>query len=470
MATRLGLHVTAEELAIWQSRAASGPYKTAGDVSTNSPGDWTRIAANAATFKNGSHPYEQWAGQTVNSCVQPGNNLGIINNFTLGTNMRDAAFYYLVTGDTAYSDAVRTDLLAQAAVAGADFSNRSRWCQNSPFGPITDENPSFEITSFINKLLFAYDYTKGTFSAGQKTTMETWFSNAATYWAQQVDRWLVDAKFPGRDTDDYSSPTDSGIGVDPVPTHLSGFTTDGWTTSWSNRTMAHLRLAGLVGIMLNDSYLKAQAKRLVKEYIKYEVFSDNTIGEFYRWRNGTGAAKYDKPCLGWNYASLIVGSVMTLANAFARIGDLDLYQYSTSTGYNGTAGGPKTILGMATLWAQHVNHDVLRYGTDTSTNQTGREVDTVDGISGEIYADDCNLAIGNIYYQDTYLKSVYRRTVSGAPAYPASPTGSWVPWCGEWGIYPGVLFMWGNLEGTVNPYSLASLAPNAPSGLTVNWV
>src|SRR5580765_2202666 len=50
-ATRLGLHVTDQELAIWQTRATSGPYKTAGDVSTNSPGDWTRINGNANTFR-----------------------------------------------------------------------------------------------------------------------------------------------------------------------------------------------------------------------------------------------------------------------------------------------------------------------------------------------------------------------------------------------------------------------------------
>jgi hypothetical protein len=45
--TRLGLHVTTNELAIWQTRSVSGPYKTAGDVSTNSPGDWDHIKAQA---------------------------------------------------------------------------------------------------------------------------------------------------------------------------------------------------------------------------------------------------------------------------------------------------------------------------------------------------------------------------------------------------------------------------------------
>ena len=35
--TRLGLHVTQEELNIWKQRAQNGPYKSTGDVRTNSP-------------------------------------------------------------------------------------------------------------------------------------------------------------------------------------------------------------------------------------------------------------------------------------------------------------------------------------------------------------------------------------------------------------------------------------------------
>src|SRR6476661_861298 len=121
--TRLGLHVTSDELAIWQTRSVSGPYKTAGDVSSNSPGDWDRIAANALTFKNAAHPYQQWAGQTVNSCVQPfWAGQAPETNRDLARPMLDAAFYSLVKSDTAYSSPVRTDLLAQAAIAGTDFS------------------------------------------------------------------------------------------------------------------------------------------------------------------------------------------------------------------------------------------------------------------------------------------------------------------------------------------------------------
>jgi len=65
--TRLGLHVTSDELAIWQARATSGPYKSTGDAGhTYTPGDWDRIVTNKTSFM-GSSPYlasELWTGYT----------------------------------------------------------------------------------------------------------------------------------------------------------------------------------------------------------------------------------------------------------------------------------------------------------------------------------------------------------------------------------------------------------------------
>ena len=95
-ATRLGLFVTQEELNIWRQRAAKGPYKTKGDVSPNSPGDWTRIQKNATAFLSNPSS-DRWSGQTQDVCFvskpsRPSRHYGV--------NMRDAAFYYLITGDT----------------------------------------------------------------------------------------------------------------------------------------------------------------------------------------------------------------------------------------------------------------------------------------------------------------------------------------------------------------------------------
>src|SRR5262245_52652399 len=120
--TRLGLHVTQEELNIWKQRAASGPYKSVGDVSTNSPGDWTRILANADSMV--SSPETTWSGQTSASCWAP---LTPTPGRSRGEKATDAAFVYLLTGNTSYRDPVRTLLLNQAAVTGTNFADTTRW-------------------------------------------------------------------------------------------------------------------------------------------------------------------------------------------------------------------------------------------------------------------------------------------------------------------------------------------------------
>jgi hypothetical protein len=99
-------------------------YKSSGDVSTNSPGDYDRIKANADAFKDatGTKP-SRWGGwsdqqEAANGCMTNNDNVG--PELERGKYLRDAALVYLLTGDTDYRDAVRTELVAQAAVAGVD--------------------------------------------------------------------------------------------------------------------------------------------------------------------------------------------------------------------------------------------------------------------------------------------------------------------------------------------------------------
>ena len=138
----------------------------------------------------------------------------------------DAGFYYLVADTAADREsvrvAVRNELLAQTATAGTDFSNRTRWCQNSPYGPVTDEGTT--ISNWLTRLLFAYDYIRPSLTATERSTIDTWFLNAGTYLAQIMDRWLTSSKFPGRNSDNYSNPTDVGVGgADFFKTHYGGY-------------------------------------------------------------------------------------------------------------------------------------------------------------------------------------------------------------------------------------------------------
>jgi hypothetical protein len=184
--------------------------------------------------------------------------------------------------------------------------------------------------------------------------------------------------------------------------------------------------------------------------IKYHTFPDGTVAEFYRWTSAN-------PCLGWDYAALIIGSAISVADALGRAGDMELLNYSTSTGYDGTAGGPKSLSQIINLFMSFVDATTVRYGTNQPGNNgnANYRIDTVDQFAGEAYSDDTAIAQANLYYRSAINKSRYMRSASGASAYPAGGgnTGGWTPFTGEWGIYPGVLFMFGQMEGKVFPYS-----------------
>jgi hypothetical protein len=444
--TRVGLHVTQEELNIWKERAASGPYKSTGDVSANSPGDWNRIMNNANAFLTNPSA-DRWAGQTTATCAvtwgpEPGRRLG--------NRLRDAAFYYLITGDVRYRDTVRNELLAQAAVPGTNFADSTRWCPG-----LGDANPTFDYANWLTRLIFGYDYIRSGLSTADKNTLDTWFYNAGVFWEKNIDIGERTYRFPKRNQGDYSVNTGTSVNVYVRITHYGGWTAHEWHRAWTNRGMAQARFFTLAGILTNNTWLKNQGKRFVKEWLKYSVFPDNTPSEFDRWESSD-------PDLGWGYTGLVLGSVLTIADSLARTSDLELYNYVTSEGLYGTQGGPKSILGVIRLYMQHIDGKTARYGTDqASQNGTlNYRIDDFNPPNSSARNNDTFVANGNVFYKDSYVKSVYMRTAPNTRAYPGSPaTGGYAAWGGEWGVYPGVLFMFGDMEEKVGPYSTGTQIP-----------
>jgi hypothetical protein len=455
--TRLGLHVTQEELNIWKQRSQSGPYKSAGDVQTNSPGDWTRIQNNANSFLNNPLQH-RWSGQPAGTCwsyrsnppsLPPGRNAG--------EKLRDAGFVYLLTSNTSYRDAVLNELLAQAATAGTNWADSTRWnvSSNCAYGDAW----SWEITAWLTKLLYGYDYIRNSISAANRATLDTWFINAANLWNQNTHT-IITTRFPNRDSDDYAR-WGSGYPVcvaGPILTHFGGFNHCDFHEGWNNRSANHVRFFGLVGIMLDDSTLKDRAKRWFKEWVRFANFADSTNSQMHRTLT-------DSPGIGWNYTAIMIGGMVTLADAFGRIGDLELYNYSTSLGDpSGTltpAGGPKSLLSITKRFLDYVDGNVQRYATTNAANNgnPNYKIDSVDEVLGAAWISDSYVIPGNLYWRDSRVTAVYRRTASGAPTYPANPSsfGACV-YCGDWATLPGVFFMFGQMEGEVSPYSTGTPA------------
>jgi hypothetical protein len=471
--TRIGLHVTQEELAIWKQRAASGPYKTKGDVSTNSPGDWTRIQSNASAFL--SNPSEErWSGQTQASCVQNGT-ASVHPLRTKGEKLRDAAFTYLITNDTRFRDAVKSELLAQAATSGTNWTDSTRWCK----GVLGNGEPIFEITLWLSKILLGYDYIRSSISESDRKILDNWFLSAGLF-IEEIPSRIARMRWPNRDNDDYSA-SQYPLGKS-WPIYYGGPNRYDWHGAWENHAARNIRFVGLVGIMTNNDYLKRSVKRWYKEWMKYFVWhknSDNiaTNGEYYR--SVRNSSRESLPNLGWGYASVAIGSMISLADTFARVGDTELYDYTTSAGYHGTEGGPKNLKAVMITHLQMMTHTIKRYGT-SDPDQSGNPTYLIDSVfePKKWYSvGDTFFAMANNYYRDNYIRSIYTRTASSVPSYHSGPASIGCSlWQGEWCLYSGTLFMFGQMEGKVWPYpgrstpsvtSPAISAPTSPKNLQI---
>lgn len=433
---------------VWQDRAVNGPYKTAGDVSTNSPGDWDRIVTNKSSFMS-NQTGDRWSGQTTNVCwtvSQPdvGQSRGI--------NLLCAAFYSLVQSDSTVRTAVRDELVAQSTTAGTIFTNTTRWCQTGFDGFIHD------YASWLIRLLFAYDYIRSNLSGADQTTLDTWFHDAGTYFDDNVNYFVTQNRFPNRNTDDYTTfaagwSNDASVGPNPIILWFGGPTRGDWHEGWNNRNASLATFAGLCGIMFNDTTLKNRAKRYFKEWMTYSVFYTSGVDTADSQDIHRGISDGD-PGVAFAYGLDTPASMVVLADAFARNGDTELYDYSTSSGIKGTSGGPKTIQKVTSTAMAYVPDGILvRYSTTSSGNQNSTyKIGPTDTFPtpDTFRVQDIFGAQANLFMRDTTVAGRYQRTEANSPAYPSSITGFWE---GPRGRFPGMLFMFGQMENnSANPY------------------
>jgi hypothetical protein len=489
--TRLGLHVTREELNIWRQRALSGPYKSRSDVSANSPDDWTRIVNNASAFKANPASF-RWNGPQLfeaSGAVQKGTGDDVRlqnepNGNALAHHIRDAAFLLLVdekrSDRAALKQAVKAELLHATSIGSLNFNNRTFW----PSTYYRDINPLFQTMNWFNNYLYAYDYLdiadglsgETTFSQEERNRINSWLLAAAEF-AQQEQDWDVNRLFTNRSSSSADAPYTPLNKQSPAQrngadllTHYTasgpGHTIYGLMQTFNNRRMACHRYAALVGIKVGRQTMVESAKRYVKDWIKYSVFTDGTMGEMERWNSTI-------PDLGWAYCTDVVASAVTIADALARRGDHSLYDYNTSIGLYGTEGSGgqsknlhKTLKMMYNIAAKRVQW----YGTNDKQNCHSSYL--IDGETASWKAlHDVWLTMANLKYKDHEIKAMYMRQGAGMTPYWSNPTsqGKHLVWTGDWGIFPGLLFMFGQMEDKVNPYP-GSAAPIAvaPEPVSVN--
>ena len=444
---RLGLHVTQAELAMWRERANFGPYRRPGDAGENTPGDWQRITERAAAFV-ADPSAGRWTGPIKNNpggCVLrssgQASDPGFVPPFKEASELRDAAFVAMVTGRDQYARLAKAELLAQVAEPNLDLGDRGRWCLEGIEG---DNNPIFLMANWLSRLLFAYDYLRiadaRLFTDAEQRTLDEWFRGGAEWMQPAVNRKL-DALFVDRDGGDYAL-TEVGEDSYTRPLYFDGPKIRTLARRYNNRAAAAARYVALVGVDQRQEGLIHSSKTFVRDALTYTYYPQGVIGEFERWRQ-------HEPTLGWKYALEFTGSLVTIADVLARVGDESLYEYQTTEGALGTEGehhlgGPRSLETLAEDLARYVDGTYERYATREAGQVGDPEylISSIDGRSGRAFIHDGFLLVGNRYWDNAYVESVVTRQSAGAPPLPVEPARSQGdPTGGEWGIYPGVRFM-----------------------------
>jgi hypothetical protein len=476
--TPLGLLVTQEELTIWKQRAISGPYKSAGDVSTNSPGDWDRIVSNANALATGPGGNDYWPGNTCSggwSCPAVAGNP--IPNRALFERTRDAAFSWLVSGNTSHRDKAKTQLLALLAEPGLDFANTSRWNPNNTVA----SDPFTTVSLILIRLFVGYTYVRNQFTTAQQTSLDAWFLKMAVHFESSVQAVYTRGGFLATPRTDLTNFTlGSGfIAAASQPngqTMYCGYPNNNWVDEmWANRVGAQMMLAAGVGIYFHGfaptattALLVQKSKRWVMEWLLYMVYPNLTQGEYRRsYENGTLGM------LGWRYSQSAAIQVVFIADLLARAGDTELYEMvTTSTGIStrvGSTGTTNTWTWSVGKTLKAVVQENLKYVDQTlkrASLHCSAPVFSIDyqgpwaapGYDQGSVA-DTQMALGNLYWQDTCsapagcIQTRYMRTSTNAMPYPAVPgSGGYCAWCGGNGALPGGLFLHGQMEGKVWPY------------------
>jgi hypothetical protein len=326
----VALHVTQQEIQEWKKRAQSGPFKTTGDFSTNSPGHWNEMqAAMSLDFSKG-----RWGGPTSIDSTGKVVRGGLTNDPPGSTrqmahDMMSAAYAAIVTGNTQVAQRITAEIKAQSQVRTLDFSNRTLY----PYSYYDDINPLFMYALWGRDLLMAYDIAKamGYGDAG----VEKWFKDLADLNEQAVNR-NVGNVFPDRMQGNY---TNRATWVDDANHTSCWRKADGSTVSmpripmfYNNRRNNQIGYVGLVGAAFNESRFKNSYKVYAKEWVMFgHRTADGVHGDYNR-----GSDSF--PQLGLSYAFHGNEGIILAADALARLGDTEIYDFKSSEGSKGTGG------------------------------------------------------------------------------------------------------------------------------------
>jgi len=467
-ATRLGLHVTQEELTIWRARMTDNVNGINGY--TYQAIYQNRIRADANIFRSQAHPGGDgyWVGYTGAGCAPDMNNQGWAVGRANGARMMRSAFTYLLTTDVTYATPVFTELLNLTTVPGVNWFNQSKWCRTSSTG---GGGNHLEMQGWMNRLVLTYDYlVTGGFTGWtptQKTTILNWLHEMANAWDQGLiygaqNNWAYGHVFDTPSSLACAGCPRGSMGI----LYFGGPALDGATYNFSNQGSGQMPLNMAVGLLTSDATLIDHAVKFFNGYIKAGTFDNGAMPDFIRWFD------CNPTCPGsmWAHAAAPLGALVQAADMYARTGNTSLYTFLVPNVTVGQTGTTVSLRTTVKLWAAMANKTTLLYGT-TQAGQIGPNTllswDTGTPDKGQYY--DFVAMPANLFYNEATVHTAMTRnllTVNDTwnGCYDAQYGGCFSGVTG--GQWPDLPFMFGNMEGVVNPYTSGGVL-NPPTNLRV---
>jgi hypothetical protein len=211
----------------------------------------------------------------------------------------------------------------------------------------------------------------------------------------------------------------------------------------------------LTGIITNNATMIADAKRWITGYIRAAINHIGVDPGIRRWQDGPCA-----PTCGigsaWGHSGGMMGSIIQAVDVLARTGDTSLYTYSAPTELPGSPGGTVSLFVYLRKWARMAMHTEPVYtysGGSPNTEITWN----ADPWPGGRYEDFPAMA-ANLFYKNSEISTAMNRNTKSGTNSPFAEAGCDDSQFGSCfsganaGWWPDLPFMYGNMEGKVNPY------------------
>ena len=340
--------VTNTELSTWQDRAVSGPWRETGDVSTNSPGYWTRSDEwSMLTASTYDWSQDRWDGQTSGGA-----------SHRTSRRLADAALVALINDDEQLADDVFDELIAQRNM----FETETGWVSEGGWNDGDGQPGGFPLAIRMGWWLDAY-LTLTSMGYSSQSILD--WHNAYAHVNKDELQSALNSPFPNRLSGDYSS---RASWVDLGAEHDDG--RDAWETSqgtvrgpritrwYNNRRMTMAGHVGLAAAATGDETLRHHFETFCYELVAFGFRLDGLHGDYHR---GSPGAAQTPVTYTWHGLELMVPAMEALARQ-GHTGSYDITTTDGSGGPGGTQDGTRTMEDLfhsAVQWV--VGHSEERY-------------------------------------------------------------------------------------------------------------